>query len=104
MEDVIKVRITQKDIDGGMPESACNCPFALRLKAKGYTEVAVQPRHVLIDNEVYVLSVPAVRWIDDFDRGREVKPGTFTLRRDKNDELDSLYTREMDAKYGLLEV
>lgn len=49
----MKVTVTQKHIDEGIPCRASSCPIALALKEQGYSEVFVGTDHVSFYDGLY---------------------------------------------------
>lgn len=90
----MKIRVTRKHIDLGVPCSMSRCPIALAIKEKtGSWRVRVEHgsvkflkpgESIRFDDLGYVvgsvlIASKATEFIDKFDLGRDVKPFTFNL-------------------------
>jgi hypothetical protein len=78
----ITVSVTQSNIDNGCSHSCSSCPVALALRDLGdkYSYLVNCAALYNIHHErVAVLPCDAVRFIQDFDLGRPVKPFTFNV-------------------------
>lgn len=79
----IKVTVTKEDIRRGIREDPESCPIARAVRrATGRRFVAVDEA-ITFDStrEVYNLTPQADQFINDFDRGDNVKPFKFTSER-----------------------
>ena len=82
----MKIEVTQKDIDLGVPEDTCNCPVARAAKrvlgARRYPFLEVSDERIYLHSgwwEGKPLPEDARQFIRDFDRGWTVEPFTFSL-------------------------
>ena len=67
----MKIQVTQKDIDRGVPRDALRCPIALALQ-----------RELGVDNIAVGRTFTHDAWdvfVQDFDAGRPVRPQKFDL-------------------------
>ena len=76
---MIKINVTQKDINSGVVDSGKKCPIARALKRKGFEQVFVDTKTCLADGMEYGLPIEARNFIGQFDYGRPVKPFSFIL-------------------------
>ena len=75
-----KIPITQQDIDIGRKDYAPGCAIALGLKHDFAYEIIVSASGWICIGKDYYRGTPEVRrWINDFDRGKPVKPITIEL-------------------------
>lgn len=74
------IRVEQKHIDRGTPQSACECMVALALRDAGFKYPAVCLAWLLLNNGV-TCDVPlrVKRAIRRFDKGKPVKPFAFKI-------------------------
>lgn len=74
------IKVTQADIDSGIPRSGCTCPIALAVKRThpDLTLIGVSPHSIASTCEIYVLPAVARNFIYDFDAERQVEPFTFS--------------------------
>lgn len=78
---MIHVKVTQEHIDKGIPSDLCNCPIALAMK-DNFTFVEINGNVRCAKNEtIYrgLLGPITLKFIKDFDNGREVKPFEFDI-------------------------
>lgn len=81
------IQVKQKHIKNGKRHSSCNCAFALAVKeTTGKPVVFVTDRVEIIEQEThpfncknYKCSKKIFNFIDKFDKGMKVKPGSFRL-------------------------
>ena len=83
----MKITVTQKQIDEGVPGSGKNSPVAKAIAEKTndeerYAEVSILGIFYYVDGIHYRVDIPpAVReFIDRFDSGLPVEPFTFELK------------------------
>lgn len=84
MANTVNVTVTKKHIDEGVRLSNQLCPLALALRDGGQSAVAVYSAVVLllgfpVGAAEYVPSPPTKKFIQRFDAGMPVEPGTFSL-------------------------
>lgn len=77
------IEVSAEDIANGIPTAACSCPVALavhRLLGPGEVTVTADAHGAWIeaDGSTWVLLDPGHRFIELFDDGLPVQPGTFT--------------------------
>ena len=85
----IRVEITEQDLLDGVACSPENCPVSRYLKKKFKVKVRTQIRTVSwwVDrNDIktlhfYKLSKNLIKFVDDYDYGREAKPGTYYIEK-----------------------
>ena len=77
---MVKINVTAKDIEKGVYESIYLCPVARAIKraTKGI-QPAVFPKTVVIDGLTFGLPEQATEFINEYDRGNEVKPFSFKM-------------------------
>lgn len=85
----IRIVVTQEDIERGLPGSRCWCPVARAIKRTLYgkpgdtqipdARVTVSNVIVDIDGGHAVLPFSVIEWIENFDKGCDVKPISFDL-------------------------
>lgn len=78
----MKVIISKKEIEQGVPNRCLFCPIALSLRKllgedKG---IRVYQHRLEIDYNVYILPLKAQTFIARFDKGKSVKPFSFILK------------------------
>jgi len=91
MSRPIRVRVTQKDIDYGVPRDPSSCPIARALKRQTHRRVSVAASSISIirngvESSVYTPPDEAAAFIRRFDSISVrffVRPFTFLLRRPK---------------------
>ena len=76
---MMKIEITQQDIDNGMKDRVDGCAIALGLKHEFTYEISVAPGWIWIGKDWYQATPEVDRWIADFDKGKPVKPITIEL-------------------------
>jgi hypothetical protein len=89
----MKIEVTQKDIDKGIPRDAAKCPIAKALQRQcpkrgrkwlvNCAEAEAMNKKDPVDSIDYPLPKKCMRFIDDFDKERTVKPFTFELKEPK---------------------
>ena len=76
----MKIEIAQQDIDNAMKDRAFDCAIALGLQQEFAYEIIGSASGWICIGKDYYLGTPEVRrWINDFDRGKPVKPITIEL-------------------------
>jgi len=75
----MRIPITQKDIELGLPNKLCQCPIALAICASTGKDVHVTYKYCVIGTKYYPLPEYARKFILNFDVGREVKPFMLNL-------------------------
>jgi len=78
------VKVSKKNIDGGARANCQLCPVALALLEQfPDSDPIVESAHVSIKDAgnilIYRMPDEAVKFVDDFDEGLEVKPFKFEL-------------------------
>jgi len=80
----MKITVTQKDINKGIPRIGDKCPIALAIKRKThkYVQVGCTYAWVKLKNRMvtYVLPDTVVQFIKDFDENRKVRPFSVKLK------------------------
>jgi hypothetical protein len=82
---IVKVNVTQKHIDIGVPKDCKYCPIAFALRDLGFKHFDVGVISINIFESAYGdvkrINLPknVGSFIQDFDAGREVKPFEFEL-------------------------
>lgn len=82
MKTTITVDVTQQDIDCGYPSSGLTCPVALALKRIRPSEagwVCAGPLELHIGGQKWETPDEVFQFMDNFDKGKAVKPFSFTL-------------------------
>ena len=81
----IRINVTKRDIDRGIPYSSHACPVASAIRRHSHlADYCVGPTYVvngegIIDDVAIPLPEVAIRFVSDFDAGRPVNPIRFTL-------------------------
>ena len=83
MTETLRIRVLQKHILKGIPESACSCPIAqaVREVSPRKKRVAVLLDEMQVGSKTYDLPRAVSNFIKRFDAGKSVKPTTFIERR-----------------------
>ena len=88
----LEVKVTQADIEAGIPGVYNECPVAQALKRLGCEQIDADEDRILLthDNKRYVFKTPraANHFIDDFDCDREVKAFEFELEKPRLATVD----------------
>ncbi|AXH46556.1 hypothetical protein SEA_ROBINSPARKLES_111 [Gordonia phage RobinSparkles] len=91
----MRVTVTQKHIDKGLPCRSYACPIAEAINDKGYvSSVTDESVYITSKSEAarannsddvnwkkYTLPKSAKQFVNDFDSGKKVKPFTFEMRK-----------------------
>lgn len=76
----MKIEVTARDIEKGLPEDKCGCPVALAIRRATGLEVSVWcSMSVKVGREYIDLPDEAEDFINRFDQGEPVQPFTFDL-------------------------
>lgn len=76
----VTYRVTQQDIEAGLPESMQHCPVAHAIRRRYRSaHVRVTVFAAYIEKKRYTLPVRVSRWICSYDEGQEVRPIRFEL-------------------------
>lgn len=79
----LKINVSQRDIQKGVPTSRSKCPIARACKRHKLSSVCVDPDRVwfVFGRRYYCSFLPkkARQFTGAFDRGEKVKPFCFTL-------------------------
>ena len=89
MPQVITVEITRADIDKGRRS---NCPVFHALERNGWDVLSVESVEVEVIGKddlgwFYTPSDEAMHWIERYDLGIVMQPGSFTMERDDSKNL-----------------
>ena len=77
----IRVEITEQDLLDGIACSPENCPVSRYLKKKLKVKVRTGTSTVSWGRNYYVLSKNLKKFVNDYDYGREAKPGTYYIEK-----------------------
>lgn len=80
MEQLV-VRVTQDDINNGVPGNPHLCPIARAVRRAGRERVSVDNDEIVTRSKTFDLPTEAVRFLCRFDASRPVKPFTFSAPR-----------------------
>ena len=88
----LKVRVLKRNIAKGIKRDPGLCPIACRLRELGFADAAVYGDNVvLMAGGLTQAEIPppkiAERFIKDFDKGKPVKPFSFSLHGIRADML-----------------
>lgn len=79
----MKIRVTPKDILKGRRNIGDSCPIALAIKRRVYYSVHVGRTQLTFYNKKecksYDLPPKAIKFINEFDKHKKVKPLTFNI-------------------------
>ena len=70
----MKLKVTQRHIDKGIPNNHCFCPIALACQDAGMLFPEVSFWNIVDRDRVYLTGLKTLKFISDFDRGKKVKP------------------------------
>lgn len=79
----VKITVTKKDIQMGLPSDSCLCPIARavrRVLGRGVRVWRYGVYRRLSEDDFAEFPERVTQFIDRFDDGKPVKPFTFTLR------------------------
>lgn len=77
---MVKITVTQSDIDWGIKGSCRFCPVARALMRRfPKSIISVGPSHMIIDQLILITPYEVGRWIRNFDVGHRVLPFEFDL-------------------------
>ena len=79
---MVRIDVTQEDIEHGCKRDDVKCPIALALRRVGYKHISVSSYIAWMENDRHTLrQTPpdAAKFIEDFDNNREVKPFSFWM-------------------------
>ncbi len=81
-KDELTFEVTEEDITKGVPHDPEKCPLAWAVaRQTGTREVAVGAEKIHVAPRTkYDHSPKTRRFVKDFDAGRAVRPGTFTVQ------------------------
>lgn len=85
MSKRVRINVTQRDIDRGIPFSSWSCPVALAIRRHSQLADYFVGRNYFVKGECIIddMAIPlpevTIRFVSDFDAGRPVKPIRFTL-------------------------
>jgi hypothetical protein len=82
---LLKIKVTQKDIDLGIPCADSACPIARNVNRQyPKSTVSVDGCSIIIyskdSSAFYKTTIKANNFIDAFDNGKKVKPATFQAK------------------------
>ena len=90
--DLLRVDVTQEDIDHGFRHSTSHCPIALALRRRGYKMISVGNERISWATQEYEkggrlstsrpISSEACEFIESFDSGCRVKPFSFLVEKE----------------------
>lgn len=75
----MRVEVTAKDIDEGVPRACFGCPVALALTRASKKLVLVSAKMYSLDGIQAELPEDVINWVTDFDLGQPVQPITFEV-------------------------
>lgn len=75
------IKVTQENIDKGIPCSACNCAVSLgaREAIPNNKSVGASGRNLFINGRSFLLPSHVIKFIFDFDRKLPVEPMEFEI-------------------------
>ncbi len=81
----MRVEVTQKHIDEGIPNDPESCPIALAIQDKGVsvwvgTQIKLSSDGLWLDTISFAHTEVSTKFIRDFDRGNGVEPHTFLFK------------------------
>ena len=83
----MKIKVTKRDVSGGDQDNTASCPVALACRRAGLHSPSVSNSRIYFgkDNERVYLEFPlkVVKFIEDYDSGKKVKPLEFNLSMKK---------------------
>jgi hypothetical protein len=83
----VRVKVKQSHIDEGQPGESCTCAVAKAVQAAFETEnVQVEAEFIQVDFAKYPTPDAVVKFIDDYDLGRPVRPFEFDLGPDDDED------------------
>lgn len=74
-----KIKVTEKHISSGIRRAGDACPIAKALNDAGYSNVIITRQICIVKGHKIELPVDVKLFIMNFDRGRTVKPFSFTI-------------------------
>lgn len=75
-----RIEITQQMIDSFAPGCSVNNPLTMALKEQVYldaTEIIIHGDEIYVDGRMLVPLPQTVQWMNDWHKGRKVKPSTL---------------------------
>ena len=75
----MRICVTKKDIENGIPKHAKQCPLAITFKRSFPLSLVCVLARVWIDGSSYQLPEKAMKFKTDFDNNRPVKPFWFEV-------------------------
>jgi len=76
----MKIHVTEKHIINGKTTNPWQCPVALAIKEATGRKPTVISEWYSFNNEELPLPEKVTKFIDNFDRGKKVKPFSFVLK------------------------
>jgi len=75
----MKINVTQNDIDNGEVRSPWSCPIANAIKREQNANVLVSTDYITIDGDKWFPTKLMIKFINNFDNGKIVKPHCFKI-------------------------
>lgn len=74
-----KIKVTEKHITTGLRRTGDCCPIAKAFNDAGYKNVVITQHSCIVKGYKIELPIDVKLFIMNFDRGRTVKPFSFTI-------------------------